>query len=260
MIRSSNTYISKSKRANMVILHISDLHLQKGSESDTVKYVIEPLIKSIVKFNVSKKIDAIIFSGDLIDKGGISYDKIDDGFYRFADLLIYPLLNAISLDEHRFFMVPGNHDIKRSMDSHIIENGLFTSLSTEEAVNDFIVKCKNDGTDEGIKRMLPYKDFEEFIYSSVANKSLSKFSTDFILDLDGTSVGITCLNSSWRCYDSEKDKGNLLIGEYQIENSIDFIKDCDLKIAISHHSVDQLTDFERKIINARWLCCMAPAG
>ena len=62
------------------------------------------------------------------------------------------------------------------------------------------------------------------------------------------TIGICCLNSSWRCYDSNSDKGKILVGEKQITDSLGELKNCDIKIALCHHHYDYLKEFDSEII------------
>lgn len=237
----------------MIILHISDLHLNKKTEKDSVSYIINPLIESIRNFcEKIGKIDLVIFSGDLIDKGGISYDNdTAQAFLTFYEVVVNRILEATSLPESNFLIVPGNHDINRTLDSSVVEKGMLMHFTNENIVNEFINEFNEKKSYEGINRIRQYKEFEQFLYSNYSNKLLTPFVSSFILSIGNKSVGISCLNSSWRCYDSEKDKGHLLIGEYQINQSLEFIKDCDIKIAVSHHALDYLAEFDKNVVDAR---------
>lgn len=53
----------------MRIVHLSDFHLDKGNISDCTK-IRNYLRESLEKINQERKIDLIIFTGDLINIGG----------------------------------------------------------------------------------------------------------------------------------------------------------------------------------------------
>jgi predicted MPP superfamily phosphohydrolase len=231
----------------MVILHVSDLHLDKTLEFETQKYVVEPLLKRLEQVAKEKKIDLIIFSGDLINEGGRSYGNDPElAFLTFEEIFIVPLIRRLNLPKERFLMIPGNHDVSRDKDSQTIELGLKARLENQNAVSDFYDDTIQLNLTEGIKRISPFYDFTATFYGMpILTRKLSRMNTEFILDIENLKVGVSCLNSSWRCYDSKGDKGNLLIGEKQVQKSLDNIDHCDVKIVVTHHDLEYLTEFDK---------------
>jgi predicted MPP superfamily phosphohydrolase len=227
------------------ILHLSDFHLSNDSLAEFEEMILRPLIIDISKFNDENKIDIIVFSGDLIDKGGTSFGSLQSAFTTFDERVVKPILEKIKLPRERFIFVPGNHDIDRKADSVWIDSGLQNQLNTHEKVNNYIDK----GPWEGIKRIEAFKEFEQTFYTFISTTSeLSKFQSVFKLNIDGVNVGVTCFNSAWRCYDSKTDSLRLLLGERQITNARKFIQDSDVKIAIMHHAFDCFQKFEAQDI------------
>jgi predicted phosphodiesterase len=227
----------------MRILHISDFHLDQKDKEDNVNHIVNPLIKRLEKIISEKPIDLILFTGDLINIGGKNYSGLDEAFLDFEITFIEPLLKVTSLTKDSFFFVPGNHDINRSSDSIRIEKGLTQDLDSQEKLNDFF---KNP---EGIDRVKEYQEFENYFYKDAKCKiNLTPFQSTFKININGLSIGVCCLNSSWRCYDSNTDKGKILIGEKQIIDGLKDISDCNIKIALSHHHYDFLSDFDKEIV------------
>lgn len=232
----------------MRLIHISDFHIDANNLEDLRNYVIKPLIKDLIKANEEKTIDMIAFSGDLVDKAGLSFEKdIELAFYTFQEEVIEPIMNVIKLPCHRFFFVPGNHDIVRDADKEIHELGLMNYLKNSEMVSTFI----DSGDEDGIRRILPFKKFEkEYFQNFNSPHSLSNFQSAFTYEWEDTKVGVTCFNSSWRCYDSKKDYQNIVLGERQITRAREIIEDCDIKVGILHHPLDEFAIFESKQIEA----------
>lgn len=85
-----------------------------------------------------------------------------------------------------------------------------------------------------------FKDFE-------GEKLISNFGNSFKISINKISIGISCLNSSWLCVDNN-DKGSLLLLENQLSNSLDFIQDCNLKIALIHHPFEFIHESEQEQI------------
>ena len=61
----------------MRIIHLSDIHLSNENFQSFKSYYRNSLIKELNKINSETKIDLIIISGDLVDKGGSSLKKIE---------------------------------------------------------------------------------------------------------------------------------------------------------------------------------------
>ncbi|WP_338357318.1 metallophosphoesterase [Yeosuana marina] len=229
----------------MRILHISDFHLDYKDKEDNVNHVVEPLIKRLEKVIEEKQIDLIFFTGDLVNIGGKNYSGLDEAFLDFEETLIEPLLKITKLTKDSFFFVPGNHDINRDLDSKISEEGLVKVLVSQESLNNFFKKP------EGIDRIKEYQEFEEYFYKDSKSKiKLSEFQSTFKTKKGDYNVGICCLNSSWRCFDSNSDKGKILIGEKQIIDGLKDLNDCDLKIALCHHHFDFLQEFDKEIVES----------
>lgn len=106
----------KEKNKIMRIIHISDYHLDKKSANDsaTIASMLSETLKSI---NNEKKIDLILYSGDMINTGGSSYDSIGTAFKGFELIFIDKILKTLNLPKNNFLFTIGNHDIDRNADS-----------------------------------------------------------------------------------------------------------------------------------------------
>ncbi len=228
----------------MRIIHLSDLHIDKVDFSE-INLTINDLLDKLYEIHQQKEIDLIIFTGDLINTGGVSYGKIETAFSTFKIAFIDVLIKKLNIDPTRFIFTPGNHDINRNADSSRIEKALVDEFVSIDSVNKFI----DEKTEEGIKRILPYKKFENDFYSKIYTKEnfyCTNFESCFKLNIGDCSIGIASINSAWRCYNSKADKGKILIGERQITKSVEFLRDCKIKIALSHHHFSWMSEFECK--------------
>lgn len=219
----------------MRIIHFSDLHLDKSrlTPFNNIVYNLECALK---KIQDERPIDLILFTGDMVNQGGKSFDDITDGFKTFKVIFIERLCKAINLDYGHFIFTPGNHDVCRQKDNKAIELGLSQILVDLKSVAETI-DCED--SDNSINRINDFKKFEKDYYSQLyksENYKYSKFCSNFKLVIDGHSIGISALNTAWRCWDSSKDKNNIWMGPTQIHNSLEFLSSCELRIAISHHN------------------------
>lgn len=224
------------------ILHFSDFHLNKGKMAEA-QHIVKYMQKCLADICKSKKIDLILFSGDILDKGGASFGNIKDGLSAFVDVVIKPILETTGLPMYCFIFAPGNHDINRSADSRRWEDNLESGIETWE---DVITKLsKADDLSDFTKRITEYKEFEKEHYSEfleIEYKSFPLLST-FKLQANGLTVGISSLNSVWRC--GFDDANKVVIGLNQISEHTDHLQGCDLKIALTHYPIDMLKLCER---------------
>lgn len=97
------------------ILHLSDLHIGKEQSVDgwRVERVMGAAwIQNLREIAADGPIDLVCFTGDLAQKG-----KPDE--YADARKVIDAVLQSVGCSRERFFCVPGNHDIDRSIASDV---------------------------------------------------------------------------------------------------------------------------------------------
>lgn len=228
----------------MRILHFSDFHLDKTPVNiSKSQKLIDNMIQTIMPYHNERYIDLIIFTGDMVDVGGKSFDNIQQGFQTFKNLIITPLIKALNLDKERFIFCPGNHDVDRTQDNKFAELGLTEQLNNAKSLDEFYEDSKSS---EVMRRILDFKKFENDYYKEFPSSFYehSNFQSNFKVNIDDKLIGITALNTAWRCWDSNTDRGKILMCSRQISDSEPFLKDCDIKIAISHHSYTWMNNFE----------------
>jgi len=217
------------------ILHLSDLHYDSSKPKDT-QIILDALWEDLENF---KGIDFILFSGDLVKVG----DKKDD-FETAYQVFIKPLLEKTKLDESNFFIVPGNHDIQMSKIKIVIEKGMREVITDRESLNEFIDK-EIESDFGSIERLDNFSEFKKRFCSG--NYKSNKLFSTHIFERENVPIGIACLNSSWRATGTpnDGDRGKLLIGERQIHSALNDLQGCDIKIALFHHPLDCLTEFDQ---------------
>jgi len=225
------------------ILHLSDLHYDSSKPKDT-QIILNALWKDLDNF---KGIDFILFSGDLV-KAGDKKDEFEKAFQTF----IKPLLEKTRLNISDFFITPGNHDIQMSKIDEIIEEGLKSKLKDRESVNEFLDRQIDEGF-KHIERLENFNGFKTRFKTPYAVTS-NKLFTTYSIQKKNVKIGIACLNTCWRATGApdDGDRGKLLIGERQIDAALTDIKNCDIKIALYHHPLDCLTEYDQGDAE-RWL-------
>lgn len=225
----------------MRILHLSDIHSDKNNIERT-KLLIQKLISVLKEIHQESAIDLVIFSGDAINRGGISCENASSAFKIFEIHVVTPILDALSIDRSRFIIGIGNHDIVRNAIDEFTEEGLTAKLKSEEDVSNVILSKP-----QMANRCMAFKNFESNFYKEAitdSNKKLTPFASSFRIEINGKTIGITSLNSAWRCSDSSIDHTKNIIGTQQIIDSLTLISDCEIKIAVSHHHYSFLREFD----------------
>lgn len=227
----------------MRIIHFSDFHLQGGKILKLHKINANKLMDALVKINQKHKIDIIAFGGDLIDCGGKSFTSIQEGFKAFEDVVLKPLMQTLNLPNDHVIIVPGNHDKDVS---DLKGKSLMEELKKESKVTNFLYK--SDDTDENVKGMLPYFQFRDDFYKgyNAYSKSETDFTSCLKLQIEGKKIGIAMLNTAWGC--TAKSGEEVLLGNAQVVEALDTIEDCDIKIAVMHHDISALIEYDRNAV------------
>lgn len=228
----------------MRIIHFSDAHLQPGMAISKSQRLAERFIESLKIVHQQKPIDLIIFSGDMIDKGGKGFNSMSDAFANFKNLIIDKILKELNLGCDRFVFVCGNHDVVRDKDSQYMEKGLATNLNDVSSLDEFIRDPKSI---DNVKRIEDFNKFHHDFYTGVPCVGFyeTPYQSNLVLDIEGKKVCITMFNSSWRCWDSKNDKGCILFGQAQVIDSKPYLDKAEIRIGVSHHDYNWCNPFER---------------
>jgi len=220
------------------IVHISDIHLSLTNFVPFKQYYLNAVIKDLQHLNAEKKIDIVCLTGDLLDKGGMSFKDGGNKYENFIKDFWEPISAVLQLANDRLFIIPGNHDIDESLIDEIIENGLTATLQSVEQVNAFVSKYSAKDH-QGIERQKEFKDFEKNFYGQDESRYISNFESCHTVEINGKRIGLACLNTSWRCYTKQKPD-SLVMGTSQIANASSFLKgkNCDFIIGMMHHPLD----------------------
>lgn len=127
------------------ILHISDIHISTKEIFDT-SIVLNPFFKRLDddKRDSGLVPEIVVVTGDVACNG-------DEEEYKLAKIFFDRLLSTLSLSSDRLFIVPGNHDLKR------------TKLKTEQGPWSFkTMKEVNDSLEDPDTRKELLKDLETY--------------------------------------------------------------------------------------------------
>lgn len=220
------------------VLHVSDLHARPEVRRD-LDIVVEAFLARVQVIVESHEgaIDCVAFTGDVAHSGKPhQYDCAREAFFD-------PLMSTLSLSKSELLLVPGNHDVDRDSLDTTLEDRLVRTLDCREAVN----RLQDDDEDRGraLARLRAYRAFVHDYCGLPEDQCDPCFSMTQRVNVKGFRLGFACLNSAWRC-SSDRDAGKLLIGERQIDSAVSALADTDFRLALAHHPLRWLADFDQR--------------
>jgi len=232
-------------------LHLSDLHFRDRSDNEIYNsnIVLDALLEDIEKLRSERALaaDFIVVTGDIAYSGKPAQ-------YEQAEKFFEKLLEATNLQKKQLFLVPGNHDVDRKAISPFTNDALHT-LSNHEKVNEFL-------KDKSARALVfeKLRAYNEFVRTYFQSELIFDDEGCFyvkILPVREKNIALLGLNSAWLCgLDSAKDRASgLLLGERQVHSAAAQTRNADLCIALMHHPLDWLKDFDqnksKKILSER---------
>lgn len=213
----------------MKILHIGDLHYRKKNRYEQAK-IIDALISAIEK---NADIDICFFSGDLINNGT---NKLD--FQEADNFLFVPIIEKSKIQRDNLFICSGNHDVDRS----VIVNSIISNFSSKKNLDRKSLELFYTKQSADKKASLQSnQNFFEYLQDSFQYKSediVDNLYTVHKREVEGIKIGIVTINSSWFCSGERDDKGELIIMPSHLEEAVNKIDECELKILMMHHPLN----------------------
>ncbi|MBF0605936.1 MAG: metallophosphoesterase [Magnetococcales bacterium] len=233
--------------SEVTVLHVSDLHMEDGHLRD-IKIILGALYADLANLRKNESVEPniVVFTGDLVKTGGNAGE-----FTLAKNAFIDPLMEVLRLSKDRFFFTPGNHDIDRDKLKSIIATGIRGEYKTTTALNGFFdsLDLKNDPDNyfDNSKNFRALRDSLNNKYKLEANKLFSAYR----VNIGSSDIGIVCLNSAWLASGKDGDQGKLLVSERQVDLAMEYIASCAVKIALMHHPLKWLVDFDREDVANR---------
>jgi tetratricopeptide (TPR) repeat protein len=229
-------------------LHLSDFHFG-GSASN--RYDEEVVVESLLK-DIGERIekdglapDFIVITGDLAFSG-----KSPE--YELAREFLDELLKITEVTRPRLFIVPGNHDVDRSL----ISRG---ALELGKTVNDKQVTNDILGSPDDRRLLFSrFKGYSEFFNDYFKGHNSFDDERYFYVahfNMGSRRLAILGLNSSWLAASNEDETFKLVIGERQTRVALKAADKASpaLKIALLHHPHDWIRSFDQSYSMSRLL-------
>lgn len=223
----------------LTFLHLSDLHISTtdaGSQFDRDLRIRQALLSDLGREGRTK-FDAILVTGD------ITYQGHTEEFAR-AKAWLEEVRTTTSSSPEALFVVPGNHDVNRSIVSRSsslwdLHQSLRKSMSLEDRLGSLEAKLKDPF--DFLTALTEYRAFAAEYGCPTTPKELAwvQLLGDGKALEDGTLVRFHGLNSALLS-DSEDAKSNLLLGAFQFAH---FSSDPSyVNIVLCHHPHNWLID------------------
>ncbi len=228
----------------LTILHFSDFHLD-GDRINEAENLMSYFCDALAK--MSKPIDLVVFSGDMVNQGGKGFKSIREAFEKFDEIVISKICKTLKIGKERFVFTYGNHDIVHGKIPRYGDIEIDGDLTDEESVDTFM---RNNANDEfSKKRFEDIKAFEDNHFSPLQSEVFcyikGEYQSNYILTIGNLKVGVSSLNTIWRC--GLNDDKRILLGMRQIDESTQILKNCDIRIATTHYRYDMLKEFEKDL-------------
>jgi len=220
-------------------LHISDMHVRSDDSYDRI-VVFRALVSSVKRFRVreGRAPDLIFATGDIAYSG-----KAEE--YSVATEFFDELLEAAGLNRSQLYVLPGNHDVDRSVGRQLLRE-----LPSRDAADEFF---HPDSPWLHLKHKLgPFVDWHDRYFRGV--RSMPTNSTCGPVELvqvRGISLALLPINTALFCQD-DNDHERLSVGRRCVDAAIVELNslNADLKIALMHHPIQDLSVIERQHIRA----------
>lgn len=235
------------------ILHISDLHARGNRESEAWRrrrVLGDNFWRNLDELQQDGNLDIVCFTGDLADWG-----QSDE--YESAGTLLTELLARLSIPKKRLFLVPGNHDIARSVArdvwsrarQELLRPDAQTAASRWLAGRPAPHGLSDEVRDAILQRQRAYRAFlSSFGLAAQQPESSTHGRLGYRITLQLPSkpfdIHIIGLDSAWLSGD-DSDPGKLLLTEDQVMRlCTDAAGDplSGVRIALIHHPLTDLAD------------------
>lgn len=219
------------------VLHISDFHFAKRKERDQL-VVVDALVKDLEALCIGhRRPDIVMFTGDLVNAGGV--DRHEEAY----DFLLARVAAATGCSDDRMFIVPGNHDVSRTVVGETIDvhrdwrskAGDMSILNTMYADDAF--------ADVGRTKLAAYNDLERYL-----SEGTLRHRNQFVAvhHIDALNIDVVIINTSMFSVGGhesfEPDEGLLAVPEHAVFDALQALTPGSFRIFTTHHPFGMLSE------------------
>lgn len=228
-------------------LHISDIHM-RPRDAWAQDVVLRAMREDIERQRADLPFDFVLVSGDLAHSG-----KPEE--YALVGQFFTALATAADVQIERIYCIPGNHDIDRQRQT-LCFRGARASLRDPNETDTFLASPEADNFHALLQRQEAYRRFQsDFLAGQERTATADGLGYVAHLNIDGVRLAILGLDSAWLAEGGVDDHLRLLIGERQVLNAIELARAAGdpphIVVAMAHHPLHLLQDFDRRTVQAR---------
>ncbi len=256
MIKPHSVSIDRlQKDGALTWLHISDIHFG-GPEPDGRPAVLNRLLKDVEERKSKDGLapDLIFITGDIAWSGKAEQYK------EKALPFLEELQKATGVERNHIFLIPGNHDIDRSLVANLAAKLLSEYLLTagsqdnESFIGTFLYGTDASDRESLLKKHSAYIDFvkEHFPHCAPLFDPCAYVAKVTVpAGLPFEKLWVLGLNSAWLSREGEaKDK--LLLGYPQVLKALAIVEaersaDKDFVFALTHHPLSWMADWDERL-------------
>ena len=235
---------------NLRILHISDIHAKVPNRKASVNdlnalefdRVLNGFVTKLVEINLERAVDIICVTGDIAAHG-------KDTQYVCVQKFFESISKTLSLPFNKFFFVPGNHDIDRSIHHDSWLTTRKNVCSNPQVATDILYSSHKE-LGEVVQLLERSKGFRGWIekyyphqHEGHSERAPLGFYVKHELRDCPFSIHISGIDSSWLC-GGDDDHQKILLTTKQIDNltHTDNLPHKGFRLALVHHPLDWLID------------------
>lgn len=215
----------------MLILHLSDLHLNKEN-SNQIESIIDKLILDI-KMNLKiDKIDFICFTGDFLQSG--SKENFEDDVKLIDDFITNKLLEAFNVPRKNFIYSVGNHEVDKAIIDEIYEEGI-EKVKNENIYNLEKFFNRVQSNTPYIDKISYFLEYNKSAYSMIFEDAFTR-----VIEDKANKIYFVCANSAFSSKGlGGNERGHMLINTNSLQEAILAIEATDYtKVLLMHHPLD----------------------
>jgi formylglycine-generating enzyme required for sulfatase activity/predicted MPP superfamily phosphohydrolase len=233
------------------ILHLSDIHFSERQawDQDPVIKALAGSVKTLADDGL--KPDIALITGDVANAGRA------DEYARAEDWLHQRLLPAAGLGKNQLLLVPGNHDVDRSLvkvNARALQNALLANVSQDQVAE--VLSDPNE-REPLLRRHSAWLKFASRF--SVADGIVPWWGEH--REIAGVRIHFAGLCTSWMSWQND-EQGKLLVGRWQANAVLADCGNAAISIALMHHPWNWLVESDmlevRDVVYAK--CSMVLSG
>ena len=213
----------------LTLLHVADLHTRE-KEIAEFRLRKDALLKDLHRLSIRPRV--LLISGDIAFSGETSQYEI--ARREFID----PIMADLRISASDVVIIPGNHDVLRTVIDPLVADAVSAQLSNTETAQSLL----------GHKTwVLPQQaNYVQFLNSMRGTDDELPFYSQ-IIRVDRMSIGIAAFDSAWLCLNDET-KNRLFLTRRQVQQLAEQVKGCAFKIALIHHPLTWFHPSEQEIV------------